>query len=322
VLLTTFGLNLGIGLVGGLVLYIFGGLLLRYFISVPDALGPEISQSLPWIACLLPLTLISAAGAGALESRELFLLVNLIQIVTMTVAQVAPVIAAVFVSPSLMVVIPTTAAVAQALGAIANLVVVYCLEGPFSFAPSIGARRGNCSAMAAGCSLRILPRARLRRSVYHRVDHGGHRSYALCRADEPCQRSGAIPVAFGRAFFPRMSSLSGAAAFALGARALSSMAYGFAAICAPAMILSPTFFRYWLGADFAVVAAPVAQVLFPGMWMFSLSFVGFTLLQSQGRADVTGKLNIIEFLPFVAVLWVLTHSLGSLEQPLPGACGA
>jgi O-antigen/teichoic acid export membrane protein len=77
------------------------------------------------------------------------------------------------------------------------------------------------------------------------------------------QRSGAIPVAFGRTFFPRMSSLSGDAAFALGARALSSMAYGFAAICAPAMILSPTFVRYWLGADFAVVAAPVAQVLFP-----------------------------------------------------------
>jgi O-antigen/teichoic acid export membrane protein len=47
VLLTTFGLNLGIGLIGGLVLYIFCGFLLRYFISVPDALGPEISQSLP-----------------------------------------------------------------------------------------------------------------------------------------------------------------------------------------------------------------------------------------------------------------------------------
>jgi hypothetical protein len=136
------------------------------------------------------------------------------------------------------------------------------------------------------------------------------------------QRSGAIPVAFGRTFFPRMSSLSGDAAFALGARALSSMASGFAAICAPAMILSPTFFRYWLGADFAVVAAPVAQVLFPGMWMFSLSFVGFTLLQSQGRADVTGKLNIIEFLPFVAILCVLTQSFGSLAQPLLGACGA
>jgi O-antigen/teichoic acid export membrane protein len=124
------------------------------------------------------------------------------------------------------------------------------------------------------------------------------------------QRSAAIPVAFGRTLFPRMSSLSGDAAHALATRALSTMAYGFATICAPAMILAPTFFRYWIGADFAAVAAPVAQVLFPGMWMGALSLVGFTLLQSQGRADVTGKLNIVEFLPFVAILWVLTQSFG------------
>ena len=84
VLLTTFGLNLGIGLVGGAVLYVFGGLLLKHFISVPAALSPEVSQSLPWIACLLPLTLVSSAAAGALDSRELFLLVNLIQTVSMT----------------------------------------------------------------------------------------------------------------------------------------------------------------------------------------------------------------------------------------------
>ena len=117
-------------------------------------------------------------------------------------------------------------------------------------------------------------------------------------------------MAFGRTFFPRMSSLSGDAAYALAARALSSMAYGFAAVCAPAIILSPVFFRYWIGADFAVVSAPVAQLLFPGMWMSGLSFVGFTLLQSQGRADLTGKLSMIEFVPFLAILWVLTMKFG------------
>ena len=123
-------------------------------------------------------------------------------------------------------------------------------------------------------------------------------------------RSGAIPVAFGRTFFPRMSSLPGEAADALGARALSTMAYGFAAVCAPAIILSPTFFRYWIGADFALLAAPVAQILFPGMWVAGLSFVAFTLLQSQGRADLTGKLHIVEFLPFLALFWILTVTFG------------
>ena len=62
------------------------------------------------------------------------------------------------------------------------------------------------------------------------------------------QRSNAIPVAFGRTFFPRMSSLSGEDSRVLAERALATMGYGFAAVCAPAIILSPTLLRYWIGA--------------------------------------------------------------------------
>jgi O-antigen/teichoic acid export membrane protein len=311
VLLTTFGLNLGIGLAGGLVLYVFGGLMLKHFVSMPDDISLEVSRSLPWIACLLPLTLISAAGGGALESRELFLLVNSIQIFAMTLAQVAPVVAAIFVSPSLTVVIPT-AAVAQGLGAIVVLAVVYRLEGPFSLrAVDWGeARRllGYGGWMFATNVLYPALASADQFVIGSVIGVAAVAHYAVPMG--LVQRSVAIPVAFGRTLFPRMSSLSGDAAHTLGTRALSTMAYGFAAICAPAMILSWTFFRYWIGADFATVAAPVAQVLFPGMWISALSLVGFTLLQSQGRADVTGKLNIVEFLPFVAILWGSTIAFG------------
>jgi O-antigen/teichoic acid export membrane protein len=311
VLLTTFGLNLGIGLIGGVVLYVLGGFLLRYFISVPDALSSEVSRSLPWIACLLPLTLISAAGAGALESRELFLLVNSIQVVAMTLAQVAPVVAAVFVSPSLSVVIPA-AALAQASGAIAILAVVYHLEGPFSLrAVDWGEARklvGYGGWMFASSVLYPALASADQFIIGSVMGVASVAHYAVPM--NLVQRSNAIPVAFGRTLFPRMSSLSSDAAYALGTRALSTMAYGFAAICAPAIILSPTFFRYWIGTDFAMISAPVAQMLFPGMWMGSLALVGFTLLQSQGRADVTGRLSIIEFLPFIAILWSLTWAFG------------
>ena len=311
VLLTTFGLNLGIGLVGGAVLYVFGGFLLRYFISVPEALSSEVSRSLPWIACLLPLTLISAAGQGALESREFFVLVNSLQIFTIALAQIAPVVAAVFISPSLTVVIPTAAG-AQALGAIVNLAVVYRLEGPFSLrAIDWGEARkllGYGGWMFATNVVNPALASADQFIIGSLIGVTAVTHYAVPMS--LVARSGAIPVAFGRTFFPRMSTLSGDAAYSLAARALSSMAYGFAAVCVPAIILSPIFFRYWIGADFAMVSAPVAQVLFPGMWMWSLSFVGFTLLQSQGRADVTGKLSIIEFLPFLAILWGLTFAFG------------
>jgi O-antigen/teichoic acid export membrane protein len=311
VLLTTFGLNLAIGVAGGLVLYVFGGLLLKHFVTMPDEISAEVSRSLPWIACLLPLTLISAAGAGALESRELFLLVNSIQIVAMTLAQVAPVLAAIFVSPSLTVVIPT-AAVAQGLGAITVLAVVYRLEGPFSLrAIDWGEARKLLGYGGWMFATNVLYPALASADQFIIGSMMGVASVAHYAVPMSLvQRSAAVPVAFGRTLFPRMSSLSSDAAHVLGTRALSTMAYGFAAICAPAIVLSWTFFRYWIGADFATFAAPVAQMLFPGMWMGALSLVGFTLLQSQGRADVTGKLNIIEFLPFVALLWVLTQSFG------------
>jgi O-antigen/teichoic acid export membrane protein len=311
VLLTTFGLNLGIGLMGGVVLYVFGALMLKHFVSMPDEISAEVSRSLPWIACLLPLTLISAAGAGALESRELFLLVNSIQIFAMTLAQVAPVVAAIFVSPSLTVVIPT-AAVSQGLGAIAVLAVVYRLEGPFSLrAIDWGEARkllGYGGWMFATNILYPALASADQMIIGSMMGVASVAHYAVPM--NLVQRSVAVPVAFVRTLFPRMSSQSADAAYALAARSLATMAYGYAAICAPAMILSPIFFRYWIGPDFATISAPVAQILFPGIWLGGLSLVCFTLLQSQGRADITGKLSIIEFLPFLAILWTLTMAFG------------
>src|SRR3984957_10352035 len=302
VLLTTFGLNLGIGLMGGVVLYVFGGLMLQHFVSMPDEISAEVSRALPWIACLLPLTLISAAGAGALESRELFLLVNSIQICTMTVAQLAPVLAAIFISPSLTVVIPT-AAVAQGLGAIAVLAVVYRLEGPFSLrAIELGEARKLLGYGGWMFATNVFYPALASADQFVIGSAMGVASVAHYAVPMGLvQRSVALPIALGRTLFPRLSSLSGDAAHALGMRALLIMAYGFAAVCAPAIILSATFFRYWISADFAAVSAPVAQVLFPGIWMGALSLVGFTLLQSQGRADVTGTPPTIEHLPLIAL---------------------
>ena len=123
-------------------------------------------------------------------------------------------------------------------------------------------------------------------------------------------RSQMFSGAVARTSFPRMSSLAADGARALGARALSSLGYGYAAVCAPAIILSPVFFRYWIGADFALLAAPVAQILFLGAWINGLAFIAFTLLQGQGRPDITGKLHRIELLPFLAILWILTSTLG------------
>ena len=311
VLLTTIALNFCFGLIGGVLLYSIGGFLLERFVKLPDALRPEVAGSLPWMACLLPMTLVAAACAGALESRERFLLVNCLQVASTSLSQIAPVVVAVTISPSLTAVIPA-AALAQAASVVAMLAVVYRLEGPFSFRAFDRKEARTLLGYGGWMTVTNLISPALAAAdpfiIGSVVGVAAVAHYAVPMS--LVQRSNAIPTAFGRTFFPRMSSLSGEDSRVLAARALSTMGYGFAAVCAPAIILSPTLLRYWIGADFALSAGPVAQILFFGIWISGSSFVAFTLLQSQGRPDLTGKLHIAEALPFLGIIWLLTTTFG------------
>lgn len=329
VLVTTLALNFGLGLFGGLCLAVFGTYLLQHVLGVPDALKPEIAQAFPWIVGLFPLALVSGVGIGALESREHFLLANVLQVSGTALGQIAPVILAVAVSPSLAIVIPG-AVLARVGTVIAVLVAVHRYERPLS--------------------LRAFDRLQIRRLL----SYGGWISLSgiigpiLTSLDQfvigsilgiasvahyavPMNlvvRSQVFAGALTRTLFPRLSVADPEEAKQLASRALVALAYGYAAICAPAIILTPLFFRYWIGADFAVFAAPIAQILFFGAWINAVAFIPYALLQGQGRPDITGKFHTLEVIPFIAVLWGLTSIYGiggaaiawSLRCALDAAC--
>jgi O-antigen/teichoic acid export membrane protein len=317
VLVTTLILNLGLGLFGSLCLAIFGSYLLQHLLSVPDALKPEIAQAFPWIVGLFPLALVSGVGIGALESRERFLLANVLQISGGSLGQVVPVVLATLVSPSLAVVIPA-AVVARLLTVAAILMAVYRDEGPLTLANFdhhqarkllnyggwisvsgiIGPILSSLDQFVIGSVLNVA-------AVAH---------YAVPM--NLVTRSQVFAGALTRTLFPRMSSVGPDEARTLADRALLALAYGYGAICAPAIILTPVFFKYWIGTDFAVVAAPVAEILFFGAWLNGLAFVPFGLLQSQGRPDVTGKFHAAEVLPFIGILWGLTSAYGIIGAAL------
>jgi O-antigen/teichoic acid export membrane protein len=311
VLLTTMVLNVGFGLVGAVLLFVMGGYLLEQVLSVPEELKPEVARALPWIACLFPMALLSGVGIGALESRERFLLANLFQMLGMSLSQIAPVIVAVFVSPSLTAVIPS-AAVAQAMGIIVLIAYVYRLEGPFSLrtfdrneARALLGYGGWVTVTAVINPILVFADQLLIGAL---IGVAAVAHYAVPM--NLVLRTQMLPAALARTFFPRMSMVSREAAHELGARALQSLGYGYAAVCAPAIILAPAFFRYWIGPDFALVSAPVAQILFLGAWINGLAFVAYTLIQGQGRPDLTGKLHFAEVAPFLGILWLLTSTFG------------
>ena len=311
VLLTTLALSLSFGLVGAVLLYGFGGYMFQHVLSVPADVKQEIAQAFPWMVCLFPMTLVAAVGAGALESRERFLLANALQILTTSLGQIVPVVMAVFVSPSLTVVMPSVA-IAQAASLVVTGVCVYRVEGPFSFRAFdwVEARAllhyGGWVTVTAVVEPILMAVDQFLIGTLLGVAKIPHYGVPM----NLIMRTRTIPAALGRTFFPRLSSLPRAAAHELAARALALLGYGYAAVCAPGIILAPVFIRYWIGPEFGLVSGPVAQILFFGAWIGGLAFVAYTLLQSQGRPDVTGKLHFAEMLPFLAVLWVLTTTFG------------
>lgn len=75
---------------------------------------------------------------------------------------------------------------------------------------------------------------------------------------------------------------------------------------------APEWLGIWLGADFARHAAPLAQGLAVAVFVNIAGQVAYTLLQATGRADLTGKLHLVELVPYLGALWALLHGLGTV----------
>jgi O-antigen/teichoic acid export membrane protein len=234
-----------------------------------------------------------------------------LQVSGSSLGQIVPVILAVVVSPSLAIVIPA-AVVARALTVATILIAVYRDEGPLSLAAFDRHQARKLLGYGGWISVSGIV-SPIMSSLDQFVIGSVLNVAAVAHYAVPMNlviRSQIFAGALTRTLFPRMSSVGKDEAHSLASRALLSLAYGYSAICAPAIILTPLFFKHWISADFAAVAAPVAEILFFGAWINGLAFVPFGLLQSQGRPDVTGKFHAAEVLPFIAVLWGLTSAYG------------
>jgi O-antigen/teichoic acid export membrane protein len=66
----------------------------------------------------------------------------------------------------------------------------------------------------------------------------------------------------------------------------------------------------WQDAAFSAESAGVMRWLTAGIFVYSLSFVPFSLLQGVGRPDVSAKLHLIEIPLTIALAWSLMKQFG------------
>ncbi len=85
---------------------IAGTLLLNHTVKIPVEFRAEVMAAFPWMVATLPLAMVSSVLNGALEGRSRFFAVNALQVATTIVFQIAPLVVAHLLGPSLAFVIP------------------------------------------------------------------------------------------------------------------------------------------------------------------------------------------------------------------------
>lgn len=313
VLVTAFCLNFGFGVLGAIILYFAGSLFIDHLLTVPADLRPEIDAAFPWAACVIPLALVSGLAGGALESRERFFSANVLNVIGSTAGLIVPLICAVFISPSLSVVVPA-AVLSRALSVLISLVFAFRDEWPLS--PRNFDLKQCKSLLGYGGWISV---SNVISPVLASVDQLIIGSVlgvaAVAHYSVPMSlvvRSQVLAAALSRTLFPRMSRITADEAKGLTEKALVTLAYAYGAICAPAIVLTQPFLELWMGKEFGSIAGPIGELLLIGAWINGFMFIFLALLQGQGRPDIVAKLHVFEIIPYVILLWFLIREFGLL----------
>ena len=310
VLMTSLYVNLSFGILAGLVLYLIGNPLLRHVMVLTDALSREVEGSIPWVAVMVPLGLLSGIGTGAMESRERFFVINVLQGISAALDQIFPLVCVIIFGPSLTVAVPAVFA-ARALSVAITFAFVVRAERPSVF---MFDRTRFKELLGFGAWLSVTNVISPLMTSIDRFLIGSLLGAAAVAhytvAMNLTLRSQLFATALARTLFPRFSRLDRAQAFELARRSSVSLAYGYGAICGSAIIVGRPFLTLWVGPEFASYASPVFEVLLLGAWMNGMAFIPYSFLQGQMRPDLVAKLHAFELLPFILVLWLLLSNFG------------
>ncbi|HCU2526850.1 flippase [Enterobacter hormaechei] len=115
-----------------------------------------------------------------------------------------------------------------------------------------------------------------------------------------------FPGAVARALFPKLSYSNLKDSHSVYSRTLWSVLIFSIFLATPFFIFSSEILGLWLGREYMGDAAQIFKILLLGFVFNSVAQICFAKIQSAGHAKWTGLIHIIEFFPYLAVLYYLT----------------
>jgi O-antigen/teichoic acid export membrane protein len=295
--------NAAMGAVGAGFLWLAGDFLITSVLKMPEDFRQETAAALPWMIATLPLALVSSVLNGALEGRSRFFLVNVLQVASNTVFQIAPLVVASSFSPSLEFVIPA-AVLSRAFMNIPFL--VSCARAvPLSIIPVVTIARAKSLFSYGGwvaLSGILGPLMESLDRLIIGIVLGAKTVAYYSIAYQIATKIRVLPASFSRALFPQFSADSSSDT-TLPVDSLLALLGIMTPVVIFAILLVGPFLHLWVGFTVASNAKPIAQILLIGIWANSLAYVPYTYLQGTGKPDAIAKLHMIELIPLLVAFY-------------------
>lgn len=301
---TALTINIGVGMVGGLLLwpistYFFGNLF-----KIEEVLRPEVIAAVPWLILAVPVATLSGVLSGALQGREQFLELNLISITSTALFQLFPLAVAWLFGPELYWLLP--AAISARL--VTLMVLIWrCHRHVYGgyrprFIRSKAAQLLSFGGWVTVSSLVSPMMVVLDRFVIGSLT--GAKTVTFYTVPfQLAQRITIIPGALSTAMFPRMASTNKVDASELASQGMRTLIVAMTPLVLISIFLIEPFLKLWLGQGFSNNSSLVGQILLIGFLTNSLALIPYTLLQARGRPDLVAKCHLIEMLPYFGLLY-------------------
>jgi len=300
--------NIGIGVVGGILLY-FGAT--YFFENRFQADAPLIEEALvavPWLAMAVPVATLTGVASGALQGRKKFLDVNMATVAGASLFQLIPLCVAYVIGPELVGLI-IAAIAARVIGLVLFLARTHkhLLRNTV---PKLD-KSEWLALLKFGGWVTVVSIISPMLVVIDRFFIGALISAVAVTLYtvpfEIVQRISILPRSIAMALFPRMAEASLEHGAQLAKRAMLVVNVIVTPVIIAAIFLIRPFLALWIGDDIAIQAGPIAIVLLIGYWANAFGIIPYSRLQAAGRPHVV-TLVLLAQLPFyvAAMYWVIT----------------
>ena len=308
---------LGVFLMVALVL--IRGFVVRDLLKVPADLQLEASRAFVITAVCLPLVVTTGGIRGALEGQHRFDLVNLLRTPLNVFMLLGP-LAVVQFSRNLGFVIGSLL-VGRVVGLIAHWVIYFRSVSP-AHAPVVQLGGVRAILNSAGW-MTVANLAGGAMSQFDRFAVGAFFSLTAityyATPSDTVTRLLILPTAMMAVGFPAFSEMFARDREEAGrwfGRATVALLFVLGPLIALGFIYTPEALRLWLGEEFVRQSGWITRILIIGVFANGLAAAPFALLQGAGRADLTGKLQLLEVPIYVGSFWLLTRQFGLLGVAL------